>query len=230
TRDGDEDANGNCMVDAGETDPRVVEPPPAEGTAERIEFEVCSAQNVKRLTFAESIRLDYRLAFEVEKNPVNSEEGEYFSIPFGFDGDGLGFDPLDTDDQPIGHYFQSPAGVILDEGTSEAINRDVYGFVVAREDGRPLDVILDEVRAELGTVTVGAATETAAVTSRPAHDDIPNARIVRAQREFEFAFSQPLPSVLIRNSLLEQVFLDTSLLDQSILALNRRDGRVEAGV
>ncbi|MEM6731494.1 MAG: hypothetical protein AAF658_08045, partial [Myxococcota bacterium] len=218
-RDGDEDANRNCMVDAGETDPRVVNAPPAEGTEERIQFEVCSAQNVKGLTFAESIRLDYLLAFEVERNPDNSEEAEYFTIPFGFDGDGLGFNPLDTDDTPIGHIFQSPAGVIVDPGTMMPINRDIYGFIIGTEDGRPLDVILDELRGELETFVLanrGTFSETAAVTSRPAHDDLPNARIQRAQREIEVTFEDQQTSVLLRNVLLTNNFLDTSLLDQTI--------------
>ncbi|MEL7304717.1 MAG: hypothetical protein AAGJ56_02700 [Myxococcota bacterium] len=215
-RDGEEDANQNCQVDEGETDPRETNPPPAPGTEDRIRFDVCSAQNVKRLTFAESIRLDYRLAFEVERNPDNGAEAEYTSTPIGYDGDGNGFEPLNTDDVPVGHVFQSPAGVIVDPQTSQPINRDVYGFIVAREDGRALDVILDEIRDRFIDDFGSGFQETASVTARPAHDDLPAARAQRAEREYEFAFSAVESAVRTRNLLLRTYFDTTSLLDASV--------------
>ncbi|MEL6762013.1 MAG: hypothetical protein AAFP04_16660, partial [Myxococcota bacterium] len=162
------------------------------------------------------IRLDYRLAFEVERNPDNGAEAEYTSTPIGYDGDGNGFEPLNTDDVPVGHVFQSPAGVIVDPQTSQPINRDVYGFIVAREDGRALDVILDEIRDRFIDDFGSGFQETASVTARPAHDDLPAARAQRAEREYEFAFSAVESAVRTRNLLLRTYFDTTSLLDASV--------------
>ncbi|MEM6532583.1 MAG: hypothetical protein AAF654_08160 [Myxococcota bacterium] len=229
--DGEEDADGSCSVNNGETDPRIAEPPPADGTLDLARFRVCSPTantdlniaGVKRLTFAESIRLDYRLAFEVERNPQTGDEAEYLSFPVGYDVDGEGFDPLEPLDQPVGHVFQSPAGVItrIVDTSVEVLNRDVYGFVTAREDDRALDTILDEIRDLLpaGLVSLGAGSsvvETSAVTARPAHDNLPRARILRAQRQFDIVLTAPASSIGVRNELFDDVFSPASfsLLDE----------------
>ncbi|MCC6475246.1 MAG: hypothetical protein IT514_16045, partial [Burkholderiales bacterium] len=158
---------------------------------------------MKPLTFVASSREthDYRIAFEVELS-ASGTRAEYITAPFGKDVNGGGFDADDAGDELWGHVYQSPAGVVVDTGTGQTVNRDVYGFTVLVESTDLLDDILDTVRETLRTAYPGVVTETSAVTARPAHDDLPNFRVLRAQRQLSLSFADVRSALTLRNNLL----------------------------
>ena len=239
--DGEEDINHNCRFDPaeGESDPRIVDPPPDPGTLEETEILVCGTQNLKQITFAASSRTthDYRLAFEVEKQasgddcPGNDDaecpaglrcdnlqcvaENFYITRAFGKDNNGDGFDADNPIDDLFGHVFQSPPGVVLDPATQEPINRDIYGFVLASENTEQLDTILDGIRDALGANADIDIEQVGDLTARPAHDDLSNFRILFAQRIFRLQLSSNSSALALRNRLLSDEFLNGDTIDPS---------------
>ncbi|MEK7704041.1 MAG: hypothetical protein AAB426_03715, partial [Myxococcota bacterium] len=192
--DGDEDDNHNCLVDASETDPRVLDAPPTPGPIDYVNWSVCGTQNLKQLSFAESNRLthDYRLGLEVEKNAAGND-APYIVRDFGRDTNADGFLASDIDDELWGQTFQSQALNLTLTAGSVTYNRDIYGFVVVGESAAVLDDLLDERRnaidaAAIGTITL-TAEEVGALTARPAHDDLPNFHIDKAQRQLRITTS-----------------------------------------
>jgi hypothetical protein len=226
--DGEEDANKNCMVDNGETDPKTYNAPPDAGTSARGEWNVCAAQNVKEVTYASSSRhgYDYRLAFEVEKNTggacgvggqcpsgfqcenaVCVAKSFYWVQAYGKDAGGTrGFSETDLADELWGHSFQSARGVVVDPLTQTLLHRQVYGFVHVLYDDRPLDDILNHVRTQFQT-RAGQWVETANLPARKAHDDLPKSPVLFAQRQMKYELPQVQSALVLRNSLLTQHFL-----------------------
>jgi hypothetical protein len=77
---------------------------------------------------------DYRMAFEVEVDPANTQNMSQYQINYyGYDktGDGV-FDPLDVRDDFRGHVFQSNINVLSEAG--RLLNRDIYGFLLIHEN------------------------------------------------------------------------------------------------
>ncbi len=243
--DGEEDGNFNCTYEPTvencdefgncrlETDPRFYDEPPGEGSKDYAQWRVCASQNLKKLTFAESLRYDYRLAFEVEEDnsSVCVSNGEcapgqrclggrcsvtYFVHPIGYDPDGDGFTPDDSKDKLYGHTFQSPQGII--EVGGEVQNREIYGFVAEADYSGPLDARLDLLRDQfLGLGMFADVQGTGSLLARPAHDNMRSIepplsgdfRILFSQRTFRVTLPAGTirSSVFIRNALLENVFL-----------------------
>jgi hypothetical protein len=221
--DGEEDTNHNCTFEAGlgETDPRVFNPPPLPGTLERVQYNVCATQNLKELRYAESSRQthDYKLALEVEldnASPTPSQK-TYTIKAFGKDLNGGGLQETDAEDALFGHTFQSPRDV-WDPAFNQLVSRDVYGFIlVASPPGaETLDDALDSIRNQIATAVTKNANdrlvEVGALTSRPAHDDLPNFRINRNQRQMRLRVQGPAPFVSkfetwrMRNDILRTLF------------------------
>ncbi|MEZ4272591.1 MAG: hypothetical protein R3C68_14530 [Myxococcota bacterium] len=237
--DGEEDLNRNGIFEPslGETDPRRVDPPPTEGTLQRAEFEVCATQNLKRITFAQGAAdtHDYKLAFEVERQDVAGTtcsldsqcntaakqtcqngrcvlESEYFLSAYGRDNNQNGFNPNDLADELLGHIFQSSAGVTIDSSTNQAVNRNIYGFLLVQEKTEALDTILDDIRGLLAADAALDVEQVADLTSRPAHDSLTNFRINFAQRIFKVRITpqggtSAFSSLHLRNLILSDDFL-----------------------
>ncbi len=213
--DGEEDANRNCRFDPpSETDPRVNNPPPAPGTPEYPRSQVCDAQNLKQLTFAEAPdpAVDYRVAFEVEK--FNGVTAEYRTRAYGIELNAANNQIVEDDpnDMVWGHLFESPTGVVVESGNPAPVNRNVYGFTYVTQDTTPLDDRLDDLRDQLAAL-YGAAvvTEVSNVPARPAHDDLPNFRVTRASRQYRVTVgasaAQAKSAVFVRQDLLARAFL-----------------------
>lgn len=219
--DGEEDANHNCRYEPnlGETDPRVANPAPAPGTPEYPRSQVCDAQNLKQLTFAEASdpAVDYRVAFEVEK--FNGLTAEYRTRAYGIELQNANNQIVEDDpnDMVWGHMFESPAGVVVEAGGTAPINRNIYGFTYMTQDTTPLDITLDDLRDRLATI-YGAAVvvEVSNVPARPAHDNLPAYRVTRAQRQYRVTVapsaSQAKSAVFVRQDLLARAFLPNAEL------------------
>ncbi|MEZ0312869.1 MAG: hypothetical protein ACAI38_13930 [Myxococcota bacterium] len=213
--DGEEDANHNCRFEPPtETDPRVNNPPPAPGTPEYPRSQVCDAQNLKQLTFAEAsdTAVDYRVAFEVEK--FNGVSAEYTTRAFGIELAGANNAIVEDDpnDMVWGHLFESPTGVVVESGGTTAVNRNVYGFTYVTQDVNPLDDTLDDLRDRLAALYgASVVTEVSNVPARPAHDDLPNFSVVRAARQYRITVgassAAAKSAVFVRQDLLARAFL-----------------------
>ena len=229
--DGEEDANRNCQYDtAGETDPRLFDLPPETLSQAFPEWNVCASQNLNQLTFAASSRPshDYRLALpalwletgvdcDVRSEQSCPDGGQcvsgrcaepapYFVQPFGVDENSNGFNPQEEADTLWGHLFQSPRMVVQETGDTRILNADIYGFMTLREDDRPLDDILDDVRSQLAS-QFDSVVEPGALTARPAHDDLPAAPILMAQRQLHLQVDSEQSALSLRNDLLVEGFL-----------------------
>ena len=216
--DGEEDANHNCTVDAGETDPRVADPPPATGTIDRAEYNVCATQNLKPLTFAESNRLthDYRLALEVEFDnaaPTPNQKPYDPVKAFGKDKNGFGVEAADPADVLYGHTFQSPRDV-WDPALNQLVSRDIYGFLLVTTSSGPeqLDTALNRVMTAIEEAfepaTLNNVTPGSALTERPAHDDLPAFHVNRAQRPAQLHLNgaaSRVSTLSVRNDILRAV-------------------------
>ncbi|KAK1548435.1 hypothetical protein Q3G72_030806 [Acer saccharum] len=234
--DGDEDANHNCVVDAGETDPRVFDAPPAASDPNYAKYSVCGTENLNSISYAQSARagFDMRVAFEVERAqtgacsagcPASQQciDGQcvlqsYYSVAaFGRNLDGQSFSENDPNDTLMGWVFQSPAGIVRDSATNALLNRDIYGFVLVEEDTRGLDDILDGVRAQLqARYTQASISEVGNLPSRPSFDTLPHDRTYFAQRQISLNFFAAGNSALsLRNDILVNGFLSGTQPDPS---------------
>ncbi len=203
--DGDEDTNHNCAFEPGlgETDPRV----PGQTCTDPIScarYEVCGAQNLKPITFATSNRLthDYRLAFEVELDALGNAR-EYLVQPFGKDLTGDVFVADDPGDAFWGVVFQAPDNV-YDAAATSILSRDAYGFLLVSttDTVKDLNVILDEVRADLAADPSFAIETALRETPRPTHDNLPNFSILRAQDELTLTLTAKDKAVKVRKDIL----------------------------
>ncbi|MBI3178444.1 MAG: hypothetical protein HYZ27_02210, partial [Deltaproteobacteria bacterium] len=205
--DGEEDTNHNCVFEPGlgETDPRVPGPG-CTGGLSCARFEVCGTQNLKPITFATSNRSthDYRLAFEVELDALGNER-EYLVQPFGKDLSGDVFVADDPSDALWGVVYQAP-GNVYDAATNTILSRDTYGFllVTTTDAAKDLNVILDEVRADIAADAVFEIEDALRETPRPAHDNLPNFGILRAQDELTLTLTAPAreKAVKVRKNIL----------------------------
>ncbi len=255
--DGEEDANTNCQfdADASETDPRIFDLPPSELSQAFPEWNVCASQNLNQLTFAASNRPshDYRLALPAlwvdleiacDLGTENtcpdgsqcvsgscSEPTPYFTQPVGIDENSNGFNPQENADTLWGHIFQSPRTVEQEVGDTRILNSDIYGFMTVRQDSRPLDDILDDIRSDLAS-QFGTVTELGALTERPAHDDLPAAPTTMAQRQLQMTLSLETSALALRNSLLVDGFLDGQVPDppDAIAEIDPVYGEVDCAV
>ena len=229
--DGEEDANRNCRFDLSEaeTDPRVFDLPPEALSEAFPQWNVCASQNLNQIEFAHSSRPthDYRLALPVLWREVGltcdvsieqtCPEGSqcvsgrcadpvpYFTQPYGVDENENGFNPQEPADQLWGHVFQSPSVLEQAVGDTRILNADIYGFLAVREDNRPLDDLLDELRGQLDS-QFETVVELGALTARPAHDNLAAAPVFTAQRQLEIVLSTEESSVSLRNRLLVNGF------------------------
>jgi len=216
--DGDEDKNFAveqsvypvmCQLDAGETDPRVADLPPALCSIDNAKFQTCSASNLKELTYAETARptINYRLAFEVESALVGSVKtnATYIVAAFGKKNSAgtTPFRETDPGDTLMGHVFESPKGIVQDSQTSQVVYRQVYGFIYATEDAGALDDYLDGVRQKIATEYDPAnVMELGSLTARPTHDSLSNFRILHAQRQLSVKIPSQRTALKLRNDLL----------------------------